>query len=155
MNLANLPFDSEAMLQGLRGWVECESPTWDTPAVNRMLDLAAREMAIMGAAIERIEPFAGCHPKCSAPVLAARLDVVAAQAQPIPFAMAVPRGLSRVRIQFAQSMSGGQPQVSTGILVDMPDCIGQVGHGLGADRIVDEDLGRWIKAIEAVFAAHP
>jgi len=27
MNPANLPFDSEAMLQGLRGWVECESPT--------------------------------------------------------------------------------------------------------------------------------
>ena len=29
MNPANLPFDSEAMLQGLRSWVECESPTWD------------------------------------------------------------------------------------------------------------------------------
>src|SRR6202046_4918272 len=54
MNLANLPFDSEAMLLGLRGWVECESPTWDTNAVNRMLDLAARDMAIMGASIERI-----------------------------------------------------------------------------------------------------
>ena len=40
MNPANLPFDSEAMLQGLRGWVECESPTWDASAVERMLDLA-------------------------------------------------------------------------------------------------------------------
>src|SRR4051812_22179911 len=49
MNPANLPFDSESMLQGLRNWVECESPTWDTAAVTRMLDLAAREMAIMGA----------------------------------------------------------------------------------------------------------
>jgi len=38
MNPANLPFDSEAMLQGLRGWVECESPTWDKSAVERMLD---------------------------------------------------------------------------------------------------------------------
>src|SRR3954469_19976239 len=38
MNPANLPVDSEAMLQGLRGWVECESPTWDASAVNRMLD---------------------------------------------------------------------------------------------------------------------
>src|SRR3954447_17092296 len=72
MNPANLPFDSEAMLQGLRGWVECESPTWDASAVERMLDLAAREMAIMGASIERIagrQGFAGCvrarfpHPK--------------------------------------------------------------------------------------------
>jgi len=54
MNPANLPFDSETMLQGLRSWVECESPTWDANAVERMLDLAAREMAIMGATIERI-----------------------------------------------------------------------------------------------------
>ena len=63
MNLANLPFDSEAMLQGLRAWVECESPTWDAGAVNRMLDLAAREMAVMGASIERIagrQGFGGC-----------------------------------------------------------------------------------------------
>src|SRR3981081_2769866 len=63
MNPANLPFDSEAMLQGLRAWVECESPTWDANAVDRMLDLAAREMAIMGASIERIagrQGFGGC-----------------------------------------------------------------------------------------------
>src|SRR5258708_33750524 len=63
MNPANLPFDSEVMLQGLRGWVECESPTWDAGAVERMLDLAAREMATMGATIERIagrQVFPGC-----------------------------------------------------------------------------------------------
>lgn len=48
MNPANLPLDSEAMLEGLRTWVECESPTWDAGAVNRMLDIAARDMAIMG-----------------------------------------------------------------------------------------------------------
>jgi glutamate carboxypeptidase len=54
MNPADLSFDSEAMLQGLRSWVECESPTWDATAVNRMLDLAARDMAIMGATIEHI-----------------------------------------------------------------------------------------------------
>ena len=76
MNPANLPFDSEAMLQGLRSWVECESPTWDAGAVERMLDLAARDMAIMGATIERIagrQGFAGCvrarfpHPKQGEP----------------------------------------------------------------------------------------
>src|SRR3982074_3242583 len=54
MNPANLPFDSEAMLQGLSGWVECESPAWDAGTVDRMLDIAARDMAIMGASIERI-----------------------------------------------------------------------------------------------------
>ncbi|MDA9513099.1 carboxypeptidase [Bradyrhizobium sp. CCBAU 11430] len=54
MNPANLPFDADAMLQGLRKWVECESPTWDANGVNRMLDLGARDMAVMGATIERI-----------------------------------------------------------------------------------------------------
>ena len=87
MNPANLPFDSEAMLQGLRGWVECESPTWDASAVDRMLDLAARDMAIMGASIERIagrQGFGGCvrarfpHPKQGEPgiLIAGHLDTV-------------------------------------------------------------------------------
>jgi glutamate carboxypeptidase len=87
MNPANLPFDSEIMLAGLRPWVECESPTWDASAVNRMLDLAAREMAIMGAEVERIagrQGFGGCvrakfpHPKQSEPgiLITGHLDTV-------------------------------------------------------------------------------
>ena len=54
MNPTNLPFDADAMLAGLRPWVECESPTYDAAAVNRMMDLAARDLALMGARIERI-----------------------------------------------------------------------------------------------------
>ena len=54
MDFTAIPFDAEAMLHGLRSWVECESPTWDAAAVNRMLDLASRELAIAGARIERI-----------------------------------------------------------------------------------------------------
>lgn len=87
MNPANLPFDTEAMLQGLRVWVECESPTWDANAVNGMLDLAARDMAIMGATIERIagrQGFGGCirarfpHPKFGEPgiLIAGHMDTV-------------------------------------------------------------------------------
>ena len=87
MNPANLPFDSEAMLQGLRGWVECESPTWDAAAVDRMLDIAARDMAIMGASIERIagrQGFGGCvrarfpHPRQGEPgiMIAGHFDTV-------------------------------------------------------------------------------
>jgi glutamate carboxypeptidase len=87
MNPANLPFDSETMLQGLRAWVECESPTWDAGAVDRMLDIAARDMAIMGASIERIagrQGFGGCvrarfpHPKQGEPgiLIAGHLDTV-------------------------------------------------------------------------------
>ena len=63
MNPTHLPFDSETMLAGLRAWVESESPTWDAAAVNRMLDLAAREMAVMGATIELVagrQGFGGC-----------------------------------------------------------------------------------------------
>jgi glutamate carboxypeptidase len=54
MNPSDLPFDASAMLAGLRTWVECESPTFDAAAVNRMMGLAARDLAIMGARIEVI-----------------------------------------------------------------------------------------------------
>ncbi len=53
MNLLNLPFDAEAMLSGLKPWIECESPTYDAAAVNRMMDLAAYDLAA-GATVERI-----------------------------------------------------------------------------------------------------
>ena len=58
-----LPFDTDAMLAGLRPWVECESPTFDGQAVERMLDLAARDLVVAGARVERIAGrmgFAGC-----------------------------------------------------------------------------------------------
>ncbi|MFC7704246.1 M20/M25/M40 family metallo-hydrolase [Plastorhodobacter daqingensis] len=54
MNALNLPFDSNDMLAGLRAWIECESPTFDAAAVDRMMDLAARDMAEAGAVIDRI-----------------------------------------------------------------------------------------------------
>lgn len=50
----DLPFNTEEMLAGLRTWVECESPTHDAAAVNRMMSLAARHMALMGATVETI-----------------------------------------------------------------------------------------------------
>jgi glutamate carboxypeptidase len=49
-----LPFDADAMLAGLRAWVECESPTYDAIAVNRMMDIACRALVLAGARIERI-----------------------------------------------------------------------------------------------------
>ena len=49
-----LPFDADAMLLGLREWVECESPTFDAAAVNRMMDIASRALILAGARIERI-----------------------------------------------------------------------------------------------------
>jgi glutamate carboxypeptidase len=54
MNPTNLPFDADEMLEGLRPWIECESPTYDAAAVNRMMDVAARDLALMGARLERI-----------------------------------------------------------------------------------------------------
>ncbi|MEW6643233.1 MAG: M20/M25/M40 family metallo-hydrolase [Pseudomonadota bacterium] len=87
MNPAHLPFDADTMLQGLRPWVECESPTWDAAAVNRMIDLAARDLAVAGAEIERIagrNGFGGCvrarfpHPRRDTPgiLIAGHLDTV-------------------------------------------------------------------------------
>ena len=54
MNPAELPFDAETMLDGLRVWVECESPTYDPASVNRMMDIASRELVIAGARVERV-----------------------------------------------------------------------------------------------------
>ena len=52
--IPDLPFDAESILATLRPWVECESPTHDAAAVNRMMDLAARDLAVAGAAVETI-----------------------------------------------------------------------------------------------------
>ena len=63
MDPGQLPFDADAMLAALRPWVECESPTWDAAAVDRMQDLAANDLAAMGAVIDRIPGrmgFGGC-----------------------------------------------------------------------------------------------
>ncbi len=49
-----LPFDADTMLEGLRPWVECESPTFDPAAVNRMMDLVSRTLILAGARIERV-----------------------------------------------------------------------------------------------------
>lgn len=54
MNPAALPFDTDAMLAGLRRWVETESPTFDVQAVNRMMDVASADLATAGARVERI-----------------------------------------------------------------------------------------------------
>jgi glutamate carboxypeptidase len=54
MDFSSLPFDTNSMLMGLRPWIECESPTWDSAAVNRMMALVARDLALMGAHIETI-----------------------------------------------------------------------------------------------------
>ncbi|MGA8602716.1 MAG: M20/M25/M40 family metallo-hydrolase [Beijerinckiaceae bacterium] len=54
MNAVNLPFDAETMLAGLKAWIECESPTFDASAVNRMMRLAAGDLESLGAKIETI-----------------------------------------------------------------------------------------------------
>jgi glutamate carboxypeptidase len=54
VNPADLPFDADTMLDGLRTWIECESPTYDASAVNRMMDLASRDLIVAGARIERV-----------------------------------------------------------------------------------------------------
>lgn len=54
MDFNALPFDTEHMLAGLRPWIESESPTFDAQAVDRVLDLAAYDLAAIGASIEKI-----------------------------------------------------------------------------------------------------
>lgn len=56
-------YDADATLTRLQAWVECESPTWDAATVDRMGDLAERDLAGLGAVVERIpgrQGFGGC-----------------------------------------------------------------------------------------------
>jgi len=45
---------TDALLDAVREWVEIESPTQDTAAVNRVADLAEAQLRAIGAGIERI-----------------------------------------------------------------------------------------------------
>lgn len=66
MTLPSLPFDQNAMVAGLKSWVECESPTYDAAAVGRMMDLVAFDCAAMGAAVEIIPARMGYGPSVRA-----------------------------------------------------------------------------------------
>jgi glutamate carboxypeptidase len=48
------PFNTQDLLEGIRTWVEIESPTTDAAAVNRMMSKVAEEAAEAGATTERI-----------------------------------------------------------------------------------------------------
>ena len=87
MDFNALPFDADAMCDGIRPWIECESPTHDAAAVDRMIDLATYDLAAMGASIERIPGrmgLGGCvratfpHPKAGQPgiLIAGHMDTV-------------------------------------------------------------------------------
>lgn len=49
-----LEMDPEEMLGRLKAWVDCESPTWDAAAVNRMADLVSYDLSVLDARVERI-----------------------------------------------------------------------------------------------------
>lgn len=86
-NIETLDLNAETMLKGLRRWVECESPTFDVEAVNRMMTLAADDLSAMGARVERVDGPAGLgdcvkaafpHPRQGEPgiLVMAHLDTV-------------------------------------------------------------------------------
>jgi glutamate carboxypeptidase len=94
----DLPFDAEAMIPGLRNWVDCESPTFDAPAVNRMMAIAARDLALLGARVETIPGrmgFGDCvratfpHPNAHVPgiLVMGHMDTVhpIGTLEPLPF----------------------------------------------------------------------
>jgi glutamate carboxypeptidase len=87
MNPQDLAFDADAMLARLEPWIRCESPTFDAAAVDRMMGLAARDLALAGARVETVAGrmgFGGCvrarfpHPTGDAPgiLVMAHLDTV-------------------------------------------------------------------------------
>jgi len=86
MTYLDLPFDTDTMLAGLRPWIECESPTFDAAAVNRMMSVAAYDLSQMGL-VERIPGRMGFgdslrvrlpHPKAGEPgiLIVGHMDTV-------------------------------------------------------------------------------
>lgn len=87
MDATELPIDVDAMLNGLRPWIECESPTYDPAAVTRMVGLAGADLSAMGAVVEPIAGPPGlgdclrahfAHPRLGEPgvLVLAHLDTV-------------------------------------------------------------------------------
>ncbi len=87
MDPTQLPFEPGTILAALEPWVRCESPTFDRTAVNAMMDLATRDLVLMGARIERIPGrmgFGDCvratfpHPRAGTPglLLMGHMDTV-------------------------------------------------------------------------------
>ncbi|MGJ5204144.1 M20 family metallopeptidase [Bradyrhizobium sp. HKCCYLR20261] len=60
MTTANNPFDSRTILEGIRQWVEIETPTEAPDQVNRLADLVAGGYRGLDATIERIAGRDGC-----------------------------------------------------------------------------------------------
>ncbi len=56
----NNPFDSKAILDGIRRWVEIETPTEAPEQVNKLADLVASGYRDLPATIERIAGHSGC-----------------------------------------------------------------------------------------------
>ncbi|MCJ8139122.1 M20/M25/M40 family metallo-hydrolase [Falsirhodobacter halotolerans] len=82
-----LPFDTDTIIDGMRPWIECESPTYDADALNRMMDLVAVDCAELGATVERIPGTMGLggsvrarfpHPDMGAPgiLISGHMDTV-------------------------------------------------------------------------------
>ena len=59
LNSAN-PFDSKTILEGIRRWVEIETPTEAPEQVNRLADMVAEGYRELPVTIERIAGHSGC-----------------------------------------------------------------------------------------------
>ena len=55
MSISDIEFDGEAIASGIARWASMESPSYDTDAVNRMMDEAAAVMGELGAVITRYD----------------------------------------------------------------------------------------------------
>lgn len=86
MSFEDLPLNEREILDGVKPWVECESPSWDGASVSRMVALAADELRGDGASIRTIQGkdgwgdcvFADFDPSNSAPgiLILGHLDTV-------------------------------------------------------------------------------
>ncbi|MCC8940103.1 M20 family metallopeptidase [Bradyrhizobium sp. Arg68] len=58
--MSSNPFDAAVMLQGIRRWVEIESPTEQPDQVNQLVDIVAEGYRFLPARLERVTGRDGC-----------------------------------------------------------------------------------------------
>src|SRR5215469_8376761 len=104
-------------------------------------------------AVELVEAFAGRNPECSLAILAARADVVAAEAHPVRVVVRVVCRLPAHGVETVQATFGRDPERTGAILADV--VYPAFRAGAARQWVVHKGLAVRIVATEPVHGADP
>ena len=97
-----------------------EKPNWEAGfgLIAQRMDWNASS-DVSGLTIEDIQALCGSHPECAVLLFEGRLDLIAAEAQGVVLAVLIANRLSGSQVQARKLLRRGEPDDSSGILVDL------------------------------------